>query len=289
MKPVFYASEVASLLGKNRFKPKEESLYRVLSTIPRFKPAFECAKDALTERDILEQISPVMKESVAAAVASSIASTCQTEIKQTIATFQKKATAMLLNEALSGNAMSAEFQDASLRIASKQSSIETEMKRLETTPVVATLTSQIQKQRGTQMESKAEDEHASRTGKEVTQRNTPVRYESQTYILVGYIDGTHDQKVIETKNRKHVWGSPPEYDLIQLKCYMKMKGNVDGVLLERFPNGKSRETNLVWDDAIWEEIHEGLSDVSTQIQTMSLSDVNTLVKNILIKTDRKKR
>ena len=290
MKPVYYASEVASLLGKNRFKPREESLYRVLSTLPRFKASIQLLKEstgALSEREIVEIVPEKIKRSVEKAVQAVITSTCDVDIKNTIDTFQRQTVVSLLNDAISGSPLTLEFKEAGNRILSNESTVEKEVKRLGLSPVVSTITGQIQKQRGTRMEEKAEDEHSVKTGVSVTNRNTGTRYEGLHYTIVGYIDGTHGDKVIETKNRKHFWGSPPEYDLIQLRCYMKMRGNLDGVLLERFPNEKTRETHLPWDDSEWSEIDTKLIELSTEIENMTEDDVWSIVNSVLTKTDKK--
>jgi hypothetical protein len=289
MKPVFYASEIASLLGKNRFKPKNESLYRVLSKMPRFYSAFAAAADSLTERDILEIAPTSVKQDIEKAISETIVSTSQKEIKQTILEFQKRTAETLLNNAISGNAITAELQDVGKRILKGETTVKRELEKLEVSPVVQTLTSQIQKQRGTRMESIAEDELGAKTGITVSNRNTPVRYESLHYIIVGYIDGTSGDRIVETKNRKHFWGSPPEYDLIQLRCYMKMKGNTDGVLLERFPNGNTRETELVWDDSEWDTLDTALRNLTNEIEKMTLTEAERIVREILTKTDKKTR
>jgi hypothetical protein len=123
----------------------------------------------------------------------------------------------------------------------------------------------------------------------VTNRNTNVKYESDTYILSGSIDGQQEGKVIEIKNRKHFWKEVPEYDIIQLKCYMKMKGNVDGVLYETFPNQESRETVLHWNDEEWDEIHKGLESVANFVSNISQNEVDSIALSIFTKMDRKVR
>jgi hypothetical protein len=257
--------------------------------MPRFALAFVSAKDALTESDILEIVPVAIKTAVETAITDAIASTCEKDIKKTIQVFQQAAAETLLNQAIVGSALTVDLQAAATRIQENRSTIQQELKLLETAPIVQTLTGQIQKQRGTRMEAKAEDEHGMKTGVSVSDRNTPVRHETPEYILVGYIDGTHGQRVIETKNRKHFWGTPPEYDLIQLKCYMKMRGDVEGVLLERFPTGDSRETLVTWDDDEWETIDRGLRRVANDIKRMTLPDAETIVKSVLMKTDKKNR
>jgi hypothetical protein len=260
--------------------------------MPRFKASIQLLKEnagALFEKEIVEMVPEDIKKSVEVAVQSVVAATSDTEIQNTIDMFQRKTAVSLLTDAIGGNPVTAEFKEASNRILSRESTIEKELKRLVVSPVVSTLTGQIQKQRGTRMEDKAEDEHSVKTGIQVSNRNTPTRYEGLYYTIVGYIDGTHGDKVIETKNRKHFWSTTPEYDIIQLRCYMKMRGNLNGVLLERFPNEKVRETHLSWDDAAWSEIDEELIKLSKNIETMTEGDVWAIVNSVLSKTDKKIR
>ena len=74
-----------------------------------------------------------------------------------------------------------------------------------------------------------------------------------------------DGKIVETKNRKRFWKEPPPYDFVQLRTYMMMKGRVDGILLENFPEHEPRITEVVWSDSEWEKIHSGLLKVCDEI------------------------
>jgi hypothetical protein len=91
-----------------------------------------------------------------------------------------------------------------------------------------------------------------------------------------------DGAVLETKNRKRFWREPPMYDLIQLRCYMKMKGNLPGVLLECFPGGDSRKTHLKWDLDEWQSIHDNLCAVSDEISRLTLESAESIIRKVLI-------
>ena len=91
MKPVFYPSEIASLLGKNKYKPKEESLLRVLSCIPKHAYRIQALKKLhrpLTEHDIKNVIPTTVKESLQNAISISVNTSDQTMIHHTIKNFQ---------------------------------------------------------------------------------------------------------------------------------------------------------------------------------------------------------
>jgi len=144
----------------------------------------------------------------------------------------------------------------------------------------AVLASEIQKRRGTKLEKVAEDAFVVETGKEITERNTFTQFECPEYRLIGYIDGFQDGKVVETKNRKRFWSIPPAYDFVQLRCYMRMKGRVPGVLLENFPAKAPRTTMVPWEEEMWESIHSGLCEVSADIARMSEADVVELTRTV---------
>lgn len=281
---IFHASEIAALLGRHRFKTKGEALVRVLSSIPAFRPAIESMKKETgvrTDKELVRDAPAAVKQSLEKTVTRAVASTDQTAIQSSIDAFQTETTAQLLSEALRGNAASAEFAEAARRIEAGTSTPDQEEKKLKTTSVVKAITQEIQKQRGTRMEAAAEDKRTASTGKAITDRNTPVRFECPEYTIVGYIDGMEDDKIVETKNRKRFWPSVPEYDIIQLRCYMKMKGEVDGMLLEQFPSGQTRVTPVEWDDDEWNKIHQGLCWVASEVLCMTPLDAAFVVKQAL--------
>lgn len=125
---------------------------------------------------------------------------------------------------------------------------------------ISALTSEIQKQRGIRLEHRAEDNFG-----RVENRSEYVRFACPEYEITGYIDGIRDGKIVETKNRKRFWKDPPSYDFIQLRCYMRMKGGLDGILLENFPENEPRVTEVPWNDTEWEKIHQGLLSVCDEI------------------------
>jgi len=263
MKPVFYASEVAALIGKHPYKSVDEALFRVISATPKWKPLIADIKrntGTRTEKEVVEKADATIKAAIERAVTTAISSN-EKDIQTTIVNFQKEATVKILNEALIGKEAPPEFVNAAGRIQSKASTIDQEAVALESSRTVKVLAQEIQKQRGTKMEAPTEDRFG------VTSRGDPVRYECDEYTIVGYIDGMHNDRVVETKNRKRFWKTPPPYDIIQLRCYMKMKG-ADGILLECFPGHPDRHTRVDRDDGEWETIHDNLVYVSEQLERM---------------------
>ena len=98
----------------------------------------------------------------------------------------------------------------------------------------------------------------------VTQNNTrfflkPLYKEpALTLCIGGRIDGLQNGKLIEIKNRKSKFITPlPQYDIIQLHCYMFMLDQVRGYLIEHLQNQQEKITILKWDPSLWSTIfHE---------------------------------
>lgn len=283
-KPIFYASEVAALIGAHRFKTREEALLRVFESIPACRVIVNRVKaetGARTEREIVRDAPASIHAAIETAVTSTVAATTQAEVQKTIETFQHTTAEALLRDTIAGKYTDPDFKAAAQRVLTGTSTIAAESTILETTPAVTALTREIQKQRGTKLEHVSEDAHR----ETVTNRGDPVRYECDAYIIVGYIDGMANGKIVETKNRKRYWKEPPSYDIIQLRCYMKMKGCVDGVLLECFPGYPPRETPVEWDGDIWTRINGGLTEVADWIGRATPAEIEHVSRKALNKMD----
>jgi len=299
MKPRFSASDVASLLGLNPYRSKNESLLKVLTTLPKFKSVILGVKDTMgarTEREVVAQASGPALQAMWASVDMACGATSDYQIEKAITTFKQTHIRQVVQETLEGKRAptTPALQEAVARVIAGQMDVATETALLCANPEVAAkieqsqehqvLASEIQKRRGTRLEDKAENEHAVSTGVQVTDRNTFVEFESDSYRLIGYLDGMQGDKVVETKNRKRFWTTPPAYDFIQLRCYMFMKGEKDGVLLENFPGRAPRTTEVPWDDERWMDIHAGLCGVAHTIANITEEDVHSLARSVFAAT-----
>ena len=299
MKPRFSASDVASLLGLNPYRSKNESLLKVLSMMPKFKSVVLGVKDTMgakTEREIVAEASPTALKAMWASVDMACTATTDAQVEKAINTFKQEHVRQVVQETLEGKrpAVSPELEEAVARVIAGETTSEKEAAVLCVNPAVTTkieqtqehqvLAGEIQKRRGTRLEDKAENEHAAVTGVEVTNRNSFVDFECDSYRLIGYLDGMQGDKVVETKNRKRFWTTPPAYDFVQLRCYMFMKGEKDGVLLENFPSRGPRTTEVPWDDERWMDIHAGLCGVSRTIANITEEDVQSLARSVFAAT-----
>jgi hypothetical protein len=299
MKPRFSASDVASLLGLNPYRTKNESLLKVLTAMPKFKSVILGVKDTMgakTDNEIVAQASGPALQAMWASVDMACGATSDYQVEKAISTFKQTHIRQVVQETLEGKRVptTPELQEAVARVIAGKTDTASEVANLCVNPEVTAkieqtqehqaLASEIQKRRGTRLEDKAENNHAAATGNEVTDRITFVVFESDSYRLIGYLDGMQDGKVVETKNRKRFWTTPPAYDFIQLRCYMFMKGEKDGVLLENFPGRAPRTTEVPWDDERWMDIHAGLCGVARTIANITEEDAQSLARSVFAAT-----
>ena len=298
MKPRFSASEVAGILGRNPYKTKNEVMLKVLSQMPQFKEAVLAGKTAVggkTDKEFVDAAPHEVHVALAKCVRDATVAKSDAEVEGIVSNFKDTNARVLLKECLDGvrEVESPEVTAAKVRIHTGQTTVETELDRLAITKEVRTkidampeqevLASEIQKRRGTKLEKTAEDAFAAETGKEISERNTFAQLECPEYRLIGYIDGYQDGRIVETKNRKRFWPVPPAYDFVQLRCYMRMRGKIPGVLLENFPGKPPRNTPVPWDDDEWDSIHEGLCAVSADIGRMTPEDATRLAREVFLR------
>jgi len=105
-----------------------------------------------------------------------------------------------------------------------------------------------------------------------------LRFLGDGYMLEGRLeDGvkSHDGRVVEVKTRRNWFPRPPEYDLIQLRVYLRLSGAKEGGVLEersqRDPELR-RTTVVSCDDSQWEEILQGLKEAARELREATLDD-----------------
>ncbi|XP_046858657.1 uncharacterized protein LOC124452109 [Xenia sp. Carnegie-2017] len=97
-----------------------------------------------------------------------------------------------------------------------------------------------------------------------------ISYEDMTWSLVGKVDARDKDTIIEVKNRKERF-MQPEYDIIQLQAYMFISGKQKGILLERF-RGENKKTNFDFNESDWNNViipdmYKFVKDVENKILT----------------------
>jgi hypothetical protein len=216
------ASNVASLIGKNPFKTPQDALDEVL------------VDNGLLQEDVaalelIEEIQSVCKDETDRVCQSKT----QSELEENIKVYERK------------------VKEITSAKGEKDSS-----------PVVLHALGLAVKERGTRIEEQSTNKLEVSTGVAIHSRNAKCyvyAIPSSNIVIAGRTDGLQgEDTVIETKTRRRFWKSPPEYDIIQLRCYMKLTNRKLGILNECFPDGSNRVTKIEWSDSIWSEIENGL-------------------------------
>ena len=216
------ASNVASLIGKNPFKTQQDALNEVL------------VDNGLLEEDVeaiqlIEEIQVVCKAESALVCESKTPS----ELEANIRVYEEKVKEITRAKG-----------------------------ETDTSPVVLHALSLAVKERGTRTEEVSTNKLESSTGVPIHSRNAQCYIYSipgSNVVIAGRTDGLQgEDTVVETKTRRRFWKSPPEYDMIQLRCYMKLANRKVGILNECFPDGTNRATRIEWSDSVWSEIENKL-------------------------------
>jgi len=93
------------------------------------------------------------------------------------------------------------------------------------------------------------------------------------YSIGGRIDGLVGKKLIEIKNRKQRFLTPlPQYDVIQMHCYMKLLDVKEGELVEHLSSGSEKKTTVKWSETLWNKISSGLLAFSRILAKLILTE-----------------
>jgi chemotaxis protein histidine kinase CheA len=132
---------------------------------------------------------------------------------------------------------------------------------------------EVQKQRGKQEEQAVLHTTEAAHNTHITNRNERGgSYDHKDFRIVGYCDGfmEAENRVIEVKKRRNWFRVPPDYDLVQLRVYMRMFGAASGLLVESQLNGSMHRETVVDDsDEEWMAICDGLSAVAKELHEAS--------------------
>lgn len=264
------ASAVAAAIGQHPYKSADEAFLEALAYEPRWRAAIDAAKRELSLCTESEAFSAV------AATTPAVAAAIETGVAAAAAASSDADVAAAIRAAVTSGV------DAATATATATADLAL---------VAAGITQAVQMARGVVLESAALDRYEKDKGAAVTERNARMVYlRTPAYVLGGRIDGYDAARkcVVEIKNRKRFWATPPAYDLIQLRVYVKMlqekhgDAAIAGALVERFPDGTTRETPLAHDDAQWSAIHDALLAVRARYDALTLEDVTDLVQQCCV-------
>lgn len=315
MKPYFDASNVAALIGRHAYRTRAEAKLLVLSkaaeksfdntltddvrkamkqvrariavarldkskaveaACPAFKTAVERAAEAHTDVDLGPSESLARELAEAAELANQNAEKASQAHQVAVEAVRAKP-----NDAEAvQNAREAEVVAADTAARAAVISDAQNPKALEAIAKEA-----VQKRRGRDEEDSLLDVHAKRQNTDVKQRNTHMVYlRTESYVIGGRCDGVDsDGVIVELKNRRNWFAEAPEYDIIQLRVYMKAYGAQKGRLVEFHQRGVlgPRETDVVHDETEWAAIHDRLVATANQLRAIrTADDVEALLDEI---------
>lgn len=126
--------------------------------------------------------------------------------------------------------------------------------------------------RGIEREDASLDRFEKESGVQVIERNaeflqaTIGAWNGHSILLVGKVDGrlASTGEVVEAKERRNrLFGFVPDYERVQLHCYMHLTATRAALLRERH-DSTSAEHRVVFDDAFWTECLERLDEFLSQ-------------------------
>lgn len=133
----------------------------------------------------------------------------------------------------------------------------------------------VQKKRGRDEEDEVLNDAELRMDTKIQQRNTEIgSLLFDNYRICGKVDGIMDDCIVEVKTRKRWFGQPPEYDIIQLRVYLKMFNKLRGLLIEENRDlQKRRETKIDNTKEDWDVIGNALNEVALKLLNANEDDV----------------
>lgn len=134
----------------------------------------------------------------------------------------------------------------------------------------------VLKKRGRDEEEEVLNEAEIRMQKKIEERNSETfSIPFENYRIGGKVDGIiKDDCIVEVKTRRNWFKQPPEYDIIQLRVYLKMLDKCRGLLIEENRDLKfKRETIIENSEKEWEEINIALKSVALKLNNASKEDI----------------
>lgn len=127
----------------------------------------------------------------------------------------------------------------------------------------------VQKKRGRDEEDDVLEDAARRHQMAIHARNErKAQLEERDFTIIGICDGIMaNGSIVEVKKRRNWFNKPPEYDIVQLRVYLRLYGLRRGLLIEEQLNGDKRRETAVEDcPAEWESICQALSQCATELR-----------------------
>ena len=233
--PCFFVSEIAALIGKNKYKTESEALRIVWK---RNNPIeYEQALKLSQQEDKEEAIEKVLVETGATELLNKILNDSTDEKKQIeclTKTIQKQGCLQKISKKM--------IQEVQKEVVSK-----------------------INKKRGIDGEEGGIGRYEKKYKRAVTKRNDQLyRYEGKNFIIAGKIDGINEETntLIEHKHRRNrLFNWVPAYEKIQILTYLKLTSLSKAQLVQDY-QGEIKVHDILWSEDDWKKIDESLEAVA---------------------------
>lgn len=297
---LIFASEVAAFIGKNPYKPQWEAFEKVWARVRSDQYAEDSVPDVVAAELDKVQERMVTAACETAAQPTSTVHDVQIAEKQVVQALEEHVkqeskarilqAASLLNVPL--DAHSADANVPTLQELAKENENEAAAKLLDEAVQLVKKQADTQSKAasgircafGTAKEDKSREQLVKSTGVEVehTNRFYKLRLGIMPYAQVGWgiggrLDGLDAQgRVVEIKNRtRRFFTVIPEYERIQVACYMKLLNTRRAVIVQQF-NGEQRRTDVEQDDDAWATYYAQLTHVVQVLDLFMSEDSITL-------------
>ena len=269
------ASDVSAIIGKNKYKTKEEVFERI---------AIENGLIDFEESNLLNEVENELHSEIKDVLSGTTAS----QIEEYMNIYERKTEKLIVNDIILRTFgetpifskqidtpinIQEEFSSICNKSENSSDAIEAAIRNpivtkfLKESKEVIQSVKSINTLRGQKLEEKSTDAYQNSIGTDIKYRNSKCYiYTKGLWLIAGRVDGLTDDAVIETKTRRRFWKSPPEYDIIQLRCYMKLCNKKIGILNEQFPDNTSKATRIEWNDTIWKSIEDSIDQSITEFE-----------------------
>jgi len=314
--PYVNATKVAALIGRNVFEPKEKALLDFLKNAnPQFSPltSHACPCDTWQEyvrknqnKKLSDQLADAMKGESTSTSLNLLKSDTNTnnlaltlsekgaEIHNVIKDQAEKA-----SRAQSDSEVNQILKDTEDKVAKVAKEMEVfalvvdENFLKETVlscsrAVIMTRGNMLEESALNKMEEEFQNITKSNVKKNISQRNTKMRYiRTNAFSVGGKIDGYDEDEdvVIEVKNRIRKTAScstPYDSEIVQVTLYMKMmrlegKECKAAIIFEVFPDGSTKSTTIDWSEEEWKRIEDGLLLFCEEYAKLDVVKVDKLI------------
>jgi hypothetical protein len=256
-KPRFYACDIAKLVGQSSFQTPTQALYEYLKADKFFKPwVRQIWQETNNNKQLLVWKSLQAMQPQLKAVTKNVshvgqgAENVDIRIKEQVTTIIKH---LNKDEKLAPEILNKVNREA---------------------------TSRVNMSRGVNLEAVTLDTLAVQQGYAITGKNDKKYFKDfGNFIISGKVDGidASQSRVIEIKNRTRFMSEPPHYDKIQCLIYMVLTEMKSCLLVEHFPDGQIRETQLDFNEEQFNEIYDKLEQLTFKIRCLTKNGLAELI------------